>query len=183
MTEREKNGERLAMKISRHRQAKHEAIQYEDVKTAYIKGCEDTAKENSGNLDALIKENAKLEQKISVLLSCKNCPENKGGYICEKEYEGKCLAQKIQYIKELQEENENFRKTAAHQQTQNMERYFENERTKKTALLNLDGWRKSDAKLEKARALLAQWAQTSFAGACDNVNLAAETEQFLAGDL
>lgn len=51
MTEREKNGERLAMKISRHRQAKHEAIQYEDVKTAYIKGCEDTAKENSGNLD------------------------------------------------------------------------------------------------------------------------------------
>ena len=82
MTEREKNGERLAMKISRHRQAKHEAIQYEDVKTAYIKGCEDTAKENA-----------------------------------------------------------------------------------------------------KARALLAQWAQTSFAGACDNVKLAAETEQFLAGDL
>jgi len=82
MTEREKNGERLAMKISRHRQAKHEAIQYEDVKTAYIKGCEDTAKENA-----------------------------------------------------------------------------------------------------KARALLAQWAQTSFAGACDNVNLAAETEQFLAGEI
>lgn len=82
MTEREKNGERLAMKISRHRQAKHEAIQYEDVKTAYIKGCEDTAKENA-----------------------------------------------------------------------------------------------------KARALLTQWTQTSFAGACDNVNLAAETEQFLAGDL
>ena len=125
---------------------------------------------------------AELEQKISVLLSCKNCPENKNGYICEKEYEGKCLAQKIQYIKELQEENENFRKTAAHQQTQNMERYFENERTRKTALLNLDGWRKSDAKLEKARALLAQWAQTSLAGACDNVNLAAETEQFLAGE-
>jgi hypothetical protein len=48
---------------------------------------------------------AELEEKISVLLSCKNCPENKGGYICEKEYENKCLAQKIQYIKELQEEN------------------------------------------------------------------------------
>ena len=46
MTEREKNAERLAMKISRHRQAKYEAIQYEDVKTAYIKGCEDTAKES-----------------------------------------------------------------------------------------------------------------------------------------
>lgn len=46
-----------------------------------------------------------LEQKISVLLSCKKCSENKGGYICQKEYEDKCLAQKIQYIKELQEEN------------------------------------------------------------------------------
>ena len=48
---------------------------------------------------------AELEEKISVLLSCKNCPENKDGLICQKEYEGKCLAQKIQYIKELQEEN------------------------------------------------------------------------------
>lgn len=45
-----------------------------------------------------------LEEKISILLSCKNCPENKGGYICQKEYEGKCLSQKIQYIKELKEE-------------------------------------------------------------------------------
>ena len=52
--------------------------------------------------DKVIKE---LEEKISVLLSCKNCPENKGGYICVKEYENKCLAQKMQYIKELQEEN------------------------------------------------------------------------------
>ena len=125
-------------------------------------------------------EITELKKKISILLSCKNCPENKGGYICEKEFEGKCLAQKIQYIKELQEENENYRKTAAHQQTQNMERYFENERTKKTALLNLDGWRKSDAKLEKARTLLKQWLQTTHAGGCDNVNLGAETEQFLA---
>lgn len=48
---------------------------------------------------------AELEEKISILLSCKNCPENKGGYICVKEYENKCLAQKIPYIKELQEEN------------------------------------------------------------------------------
>ena len=46
-----------------------------------------------------------LEEKISVLLSCKNCPENKDGLICQKEYENKCLAQKIQYIKELKEEN------------------------------------------------------------------------------
>lgn len=49
-------------------------------------------------------ENAELEKKISVLLSCKNCPDNKGGLLCQKEYEDKCLAQKIQYIKELQEE-------------------------------------------------------------------------------
>ena len=48
---------------------------------------------------------AELEEQISSLLSCKNCPENKGGYICEKEYENKCLAQKIQYIKELKEDN------------------------------------------------------------------------------
>ena len=51
------------------------------------------------------KANEELEEKISVLLSCKNCPENKDGLICQKEYEGKCLAQKIQYIKELKEEN------------------------------------------------------------------------------
>ena len=55
--------------------------------------------------EELEKENADLEEKISVLLSCKNCPENKGGLICQKEYENKCLAQKIEYIKELQEEN------------------------------------------------------------------------------
>lgn len=46
-----------------------------------------------------------LEKRISILLSCKNCPDNKGGFICQKEYEDKCLAQKIQYIKELAEEN------------------------------------------------------------------------------
>ena len=53
----------------------------------------------------LEKENAELQEKISVLLSCKNCPENKGGWGCEKEYENKCLTQKIMYIKELKEEN------------------------------------------------------------------------------
>ena len=48
---------------------------------------------------------AELEKQISNLLSCKDCPDNKGGYICEKECNDKCLAQKIQYIKELKEEN------------------------------------------------------------------------------
>lgn len=51
------------------------------------------------------KQIAELEEKISVLLSCENCPENKDGLICRKEYENKCLAQKIQFIKELQQEN------------------------------------------------------------------------------
>ena len=50
------------------------------------------------------KENAELKEKISILLSCKNCPENKGGWICAKEYENKCLAQKIEFIKELEKE-------------------------------------------------------------------------------
>ena len=40
--------------------------------------------------EELEKENAELEENISILLSCKNCPENKGGWVCEKEYEGKC---------------------------------------------------------------------------------------------
>ena len=54
--------------------------------------------------EELEKENAELEEKIGVLLSCKNCPENKGGWICVKEYEDKCLAQKIEFIKELEKE-------------------------------------------------------------------------------
>ena len=56
------------------------------------------------NKEKLKKENAELQEKISVLLSCTNCPENKGGWICEKEYENKCLTQKIEFIKELEEE-------------------------------------------------------------------------------
>ena len=63
-------------------------------------------------IKALEKENAELKKEISVLLSCVNCPENKGGYICEKEYNDKCLSQKIEYIKELKEENEDLRNFA-----------------------------------------------------------------------
>ena len=48
---------------------------------------------------------AELEEKISILLSCKKCPENKGGWVCVKEYENKCLTQKIVYIKELKKES------------------------------------------------------------------------------
>lgn len=51
----------------------------------------------------LEQENAELKAKISMLPSCENRPENKGGHICEKEHYDKCLAQKIQHIKELEE--------------------------------------------------------------------------------
>ena len=57
----------------------------------------------------LQKQNEDLQKQISILLSCKNCPDNKGGYVCDTEYNDKCLAQKIQYIKELQEENEKLK--------------------------------------------------------------------------
>lgn len=56
------------------------------------------------HIEQLAKENAELKKEISVLLSCSDCSENKGGYVCEKEYNDKCLAQKIEYIKELNEE-------------------------------------------------------------------------------
>ena len=56
------------------------------------------------------KQIVELEEKISVLLSCKNCSENKGGWICAKEYENKCLAQKIVFIQELKKENAELKK-------------------------------------------------------------------------
>ena len=62
------------------------------------------------NLDKAFKAIAELEEKISVLLSCKNCSENKGGWICAKEYENKCLAQKIVFIQELKKENAKLKK-------------------------------------------------------------------------
>lgn len=61
--------------------------------------------ETSKAIMEMKKQIAELKEKISVLLSCKNCPENKGGWICVKEYENKCLAQKIEFIKELKKEN------------------------------------------------------------------------------
>lgn len=91
------------------------------------------------------KANEELEEKISVLLSCKNCPENKDGLICQKEYENKCLAQKIQYIKELKEENaelkENFRICE-----KNADTYFDNLTEAKEIIKNIiqvtwgEGW-------------------------------------------
>ena len=66
-------------------------------------------KQRNKRIDELQKRNAELKKEISVLLSCSNCPENKGGYICEKEYNDKCLSQKIEYIKELKEQIEKMK--------------------------------------------------------------------------
>ena len=89
----------------------------EDMARAYRrgknKGARDKAIQNVGFYqkqmqdiyDKKNKQIAELEKEISVLLSCKNCPENKGGLICVKEYDNKCLAQKIEFIKDLQKEN------------------------------------------------------------------------------
>ena len=71
----------------------------------YCLGYLESAEPREKRIAELEKENAELQEKISVLLSCKKCPENKGGWICVKEYENKCLSQKIVYIKELKKEN------------------------------------------------------------------------------
>lgn len=65
-------------------------------------------KENK-SVEEFEKENEQLKKEISVLLSCANCSENKGGYICGKEYNDKCLLQKIEYIKELEEQIEKMK--------------------------------------------------------------------------
>lgn len=75
-----------------------------------IKRLTDFIEPREKRIAELEKENAELKEKISVLLSCKNCSENKGGWICVKEYENKCLAQKIEYIKELKKENAQLKK-------------------------------------------------------------------------
>lgn len=57
--------------------------------------------------EIICKENEELKEKISVLLSCKNCPENKGGWICVKEYENKCLTQKFSTLKNYRKKIQN----------------------------------------------------------------------------
>ena len=47
-------------------------------------------------------------------------------------------------------------------------------------LLAKDGYIKfTSEQLTKAKELLKQWLQTSKAGGCDNINIVADTEQFL----
>lgn len=89
--------------------------------------CKGTGKIETDPKEKRIEE---LEEKISVLLSCKNCPENKDGLICQKEYENKCLAQKIQFIKELENANAELKSIADFQTSSNMDRYFQLKRSK-----------------------------------------------------
>lgn len=72
----------------------------------YLDGLAEGRKETAEKISELEKENKELKSHISTLLSCSNCPDNKGGYICDKEYNNKCLAQKIQYINELKKQLE-----------------------------------------------------------------------------
>lgn len=119
---------------------------------------------------------ADLEKRISVLLSCKNCPDNKGGFICQKEYEDKCLAQKIQYIKELKEENTELEKENA-------------ELNKKLSKAEADYdkmfWNKNEI-ISKAKTLISFWVNdflddrnhsSKFAERCKFLQ---EAEQFIS---
>lgn len=97
----------------------------ENLKKAY-------RKQRNKRIDDLQKENEQLKKEISVLLSCKNCPENKGGYICDKEYNDKCLAQKIEYIKELEEQIEKMKSDV--QELSNNKYYYLSQHTCKELL-------------------------------------------------
>ena len=90
--------EEMAKDYTEHNQGKY-TNEFGNLYQAYLAG-----------LEYNNKQIAELEEKISVLLSCKNCSENKGGWICAKEYENKCLAQKIVFIQELKKENAKLKK-------------------------------------------------------------------------
>ena len=93
--------EKEALELEAEEKAKKRTKRFacqENCEKSYVMGALDFAEPREKRI-------AELEEKISVLLSCKNCPENKDGLICQKEYENKCLAQKMQFIKELQQEN------------------------------------------------------------------------------
>ena len=113
---------------------------------------------------------AELEEKISILLSCKNCPDNKGGYICQKEYEEECLAQKIQYIKELKEEIAELKK-----KIENLQKYLD---TRNCYRECAETW----VKLTKTKDLLKKLYDETRGYINDrgfDVKILAETEQFI----
>lgn len=117
-------------------------------------------------IQELKKENAELEEKISVLLSCKNCPENKGGWVCVKEYENKCLSQKIMYIKELKKENAELK-----------------DKLKILIAVGNTCTKGLNKQLTKAKELLAKWVElfSPKGGNIPPTPIQVETEQFISG--
>ena len=132
----------------------------------------------------LEKENAKLKEKISVLLSCKNCSENKGGWGCEKEYENKCLTQKIVYIKELKEENAELdcqmnRNKYCYSCVNATDRCFRNEIG--CPCEKYKSYKDLNKQLTKAKELLTKWVELfkPKGGNIPPTPIQVETEQFL----
>ena len=114
---------------------------------------------------------AELEEKISILLSCKNCPENKGGYICQKEYEDKCLAQKIQYIKELKEENAELKEEIKNNEDLATVAYMQGAENQK---------KKADKQLTKAKEIIKRLLQATYGEGWNySLQVKVEAEQFL----
>lgn len=132
--------------------------------------------------EELEKENADLEEKISVLLSCKNCPENKGGFICQKEYENKCLAQKIQYIKELQEENAELKKRIKTLTIHDANAVLSGLEMKVLKESHRDRANKTQDQLTTAKELLAKWVELfkPKGGNIPPTPIQVDTEQFLS---
>ena len=102
------------------------------------------------SLRLIAEKGAELEREISILLSCKNCPENKGGYICQKEYEDKCLAQKIQYIKELKEENAELKEEIKNNEDLATVAYMQGAENQK---------KKADKQLTKAKEIISEFVE------------------------
>lgn len=141
----------------------------EDVRDNICKAFEDGAKFGYNKCkEELEKENAELKEKISVLLSCKNCSENKGGWICAKEYENKCLAQKIVFIQEIKKENAELKNQL--------------EMSNKVYNDNLDYSHHIEGQLTKAKELLTKWAELfkPKGGNIPPTPIQVETEQFIS---
>lgn len=117
----------------------------------------------------ILKQIAELKEKISILLSCKNCSENKSGWICVKEYENKCLAQKIEFIKELKKENVKLKE-------QNLK---DCEAFNKTMKEIKEQWKKEHSQLTEAKELLNEFLRLHYNPIVDECTLFHKVEQFL----
>lgn len=143
--------------------------------------------------EKLKKENAELKEKISILLSCKNCPENKGGWICAKEYENKCLAQKIEFIKELEKENAELQEKLNIRSCQNC-KHNNKSCSNDGSCVHYNKWKDyKNPQLTKAKEIIkdymtiAKGAHTTVCGVSEEnrtinvLKLNEEAEQFISG--